>query len=323
MLCLCWAFSSQAGTLTLKLTCLIQGYYDTNGQMVPAAQNQGCPWSVPGMTDRISVQLRKAAYPYSIVGLSIVSLPTSGQVTANITHPNLHSGSYYIVVKNTNNALETWSAEPVAFTEGQTTHYNFTDKAEKAYGNNQYKITDPDNGTDYYCFYSGDVNHDGNIDLIDENQLENDILNFASGCTYTDLSGDGNVDLLDMAIFETNAPPFFVHVKSPLTGSKGGNTTTNPPLTPRNAITASQFEVSPNPCSGYINIRYSTAPNNNGVEFQLTDVTNRVLLTLENACTGDCTERVDLPLGTSAGLYFLKVIENGKTMSVKKIMVQN
>ena len=322
MLCLNWAFASQAATLTLKLNCLIQGYYDTNGQMVPAAVNQGCVYAVPGLTDRIAVQLRKSAYPYAIVGVSYVGLPTTGQVTANIIHPNLHSGSYYIVVKNMRNALETWSAEPVAFTEGQTTYYDFTDAPEKAYGNNMYKITDSGTGTDYYCFYSGDINHDGNIDLLDAVQLENDVLNFAYGCTPTDLNGDGNVDLMDQAIFETNAPPLFIGVKSPLTGSRGVNPTNpNPPAASRSTNT--ELEVAPNPCSSYVDISYTTASVNSSIEINLTDVTNRVIVKLENACAGNCTERINLPVATSAGMYFLRIIENGKTTAVKKVMVNN
>jgi len=286
--------------------------------MVPAAYNQGCPWAIPGMTDRVLVQLRKAGYPHSIVGQAIASLPTSGQTTVNISHPNLKSGSYYIVVKNSFNALETWSAEPVAFTVGVPSDYDFTDKAEKAYGNNMYNITDPASGTDYWCFFSGDVNHDGNIDLIDATQLENDILNFAYGCITTDLNGDGNVDLMDQVIFDINHPGLFIHVKSPLTGgSKPGKSMLERTYQP----STTEVEVSPNPSSTFFNVNYKTQSLNGSVKFHLTDVTNRSVLLVEGQCTGDCVERIELPASVYPGLYLLKIIDNGQTVAVKKIIV--
>lgn len=321
MLCLGLGVVSQAATLTLNLKCLIQGYYSEGGQMVAAAENQGCAWAVPGLTDRVQVLLRKAGYPHAIVGQAIVSLPTSGQATANITHPNLNSGSYYIVVKNSWNALETWSAAPVAFTVGHTTNYDFTDQAEKAYGNNMYKITDPGDGTEYYCFYSGDINKDGNIDLLDETQLENDILNFESGCVRTDLNGDGNTDILDQPIFETNAPPLFIHVKSPLISGKG---TFNAPsqAISRPSNIPGEFEVFPTPSNGYFNVHFTTSSLNSAVKFQLMDASNKLILETESTCAGDCTERFDLPVSATPGLYFLRIIENGQSVAVKKVMVQ-
>jgi hypothetical protein len=66
-----------------------------------------------------------------------------------------------------------------------------------------------------WAFYSGDVNGDGNIDLLDDALMENDVLNFANGCKRTDLNGDGNVDILDLAIFQSNPVGAFIYAKHP------------------------------------------------------------------------------------------------------------
>ena len=62
--------------------------------------------------------------------------------------------------------------------------------------------------TGIWAFYSGELNFDENIDLLDQSLLEVDINNFASGYLATDLNGDGNVDLLDSPVIETNINGF-------------------------------------------------------------------------------------------------------------------
>ena len=204
-LCTLSTFALKAVTLNLDLHCLIQGYYSSAGQMTPAAFNQGCPWAVPGLTDRVLIQLRKKNAPYAIVGVAIVNLPTSGHVLCNISHPLLTNGSYYIVVKNARNALETWSSQAVSFVSGVYSVYDFTTSASKAYGNNQILV---DN---YYCFYSGDVNQNGCINTIDTDLIGVDIANFVFGCFATDINGDVNVDLLDVPIVQANLGKCVMH----------------------------------------------------------------------------------------------------------------
>ena len=67
--------------------------------------------------------------------------------------------NYYIAVKH-RNAVETWSKNTQAFSSG-ILNYNFTTSAAQAYGDNMIlKLTK-------YCFFSGDVNQDGVVDLTD------------------------------------------------------------------------------------------------------------------------------------------------------------
>ena len=60
----------------------------------------------------------------------------------------------------------------------------------------------------HWAIYSGDLNNDENVDLLDGNLLENDISIFNFGYVLTDINGDGNVDLLDTPTLETNISNF-------------------------------------------------------------------------------------------------------------------
>lgn len=179
----------------LNLKVYIQGYYVGGGQMTPALSNEGVG-SNTSLTDSIDVELHASTSPYSLVATKRVALSTNGSAIA--TFPTL-SGSYYVAVKH-RNAIETWSAAPIAAT---VTSYDFTTAANKAYGSNQVLV---DIGK--WGLYSGDLNADDNIDLLDLNLLENDVSIFASGYVNTDLNGDGNTDLLDTPMLEDNITNF-------------------------------------------------------------------------------------------------------------------
>lgn len=214
----CSCILANAGTTYLQLTCLIEGYHIGGGVMTPAAYTQGCAWAVPGLSDRVQVQLRNASAPYDIVGTAVGLLYTNGITNViPITHSKLNSGSYYVVVKNTRNGVAIWSSTPINFTLGQTTSYDFTRDPSKTYGNNVKKVGGVATGypLGVFAMYSGDVNQDGNIDIIDENLMEYAITHFLTGCVTTDLNGDANVDILDQAIFESNNPSLFIGVKRP------------------------------------------------------------------------------------------------------------
>jgi hypothetical protein len=117
------------------------------------------------------------------------------------TNVAITSGSYYIVIKH-RNTLETWSAMPVVF-GSQPVMYDFSVAGNQAYGNNQVMV---ENGV--WAMYTGDLNGDSNIDIIDLAGYENDVINASYGYFASDANGDGNVDLLDAPILETNANNF-------------------------------------------------------------------------------------------------------------------
>ncbi|MDQ3021855.1 MAG: hypothetical protein M3R36_14980 [Bacteroidota bacterium] len=62
-----------------------------------------------------------------------------------------------------------------------------------------------DNSPIKFGIYSGDVNQDGTIDITDNELIDNDAYNFASGYLRTDVNGDGAVDIADGAIADNNA----------------------------------------------------------------------------------------------------------------------
>jgi len=84
-------------------------------------------------------------------------------------------------------------------------------QTNKAYGDNMVKIDSVLVGGNYqpvFAIYSGDINQDGNVDLIDFPIWAVDNNNFAFGYLVTDLNGDGNTDLIDFPIWAVNNSAF-------------------------------------------------------------------------------------------------------------------
>jgi hypothetical protein len=184
-------------TVSLNLTAFIEGYYNGGGLMKPVMYNQGISTSQT-LCDSIKVELHQANFPYGLVATSNTLLNINGTATANfVSLP----GPYYIVLKH-RNGIETWSANPVSIV-GPSVSYNFSNAQNKAYGDNLKQV---DNNL--WALYSGELNQDENIDLLDAQLMEWDILLFNFGYLATDLNGDGNVDLLDTPIVESNINNF-------------------------------------------------------------------------------------------------------------------
>ena len=55
-----------------------------------------------------------------------------------------------------------------------------------------------------WSFYNGDMNQDGNIDLIDFPMLDQGIVSGLFGYYISDLNGDANSDLLDFPLLDAN-----------------------------------------------------------------------------------------------------------------------
>lgn len=182
---------------TLDLKLFIQGYYTGSSTMTPTLLNEGVG-SSSFITDSIDVILRDAVSPYAQVDSKRVLLQTDGTTRAIF---NDHSGAYYLVVAH-RNGLQTWSAAPVSFS-GSHVQYDFSTAANMAYGDNQYEIE-----PGIWAIYSGDLNVDENIDLLDASILDVDINNFQYGYFASDLNGDGNIDLLDSPMLEINIIAF-------------------------------------------------------------------------------------------------------------------
>jgi hypothetical protein len=186
---------------TVNLILFIQGYWTGSSSMAPVLSNQGLANPVTDCDSAI-IELHDETTPATITASTIAVLKTDGTLSA--VFPTAITGSHYIVVKH-RNALETWSANPIAM--GPTVTYNFSDSITKAYGSNMIQVGSL---PDVFAIYSGDVVKDigESTDLLDLGQVELEINNFSFGYFSEDLNGDGNVDILDTPILEPNVSNF-------------------------------------------------------------------------------------------------------------------
>ncbi len=66
-----------------------------------------------------------------------------------------------------------------------------------------------------FCIYSGDVNQDGSINVLDLGLIDNDVSNFVTGYVKTDVNGDRTVNALDLGITDNNAFNFVSKMTPP------------------------------------------------------------------------------------------------------------
>jgi hypothetical protein len=148
--------------------------------------------------DTFKVNIRNSFSPYSIVDSSEVYYIFNNWFVFN----NAPSGSYYIEVDQ-RNSLNTWSNMPLSFsTGGPFTVFDFTTSASQAFGDNQV-LEDQ-----VYCIYSGDVNKDNVINLLDVLIVYNSATAFQTGYVVPDVDGNEIVDLDDLLIVYNNSVGF-------------------------------------------------------------------------------------------------------------------
>jgi hypothetical protein len=121
--------------------------------------------------------------------------------------PAVSPGQTYYIKVNHRNVIETWSANPVLFS--QTTSYDFTTSANMAYGSNMVLTSD---GL-YYAFFSGDISdagtatvgiQDGVIESHDYGDMENAVYLTLLGYVTQDITGDAIVESADYGLMENN-----------------------------------------------------------------------------------------------------------------------
>ena len=167
-----------AAPLNLGLTAMLSGHCDGTNML---------------FTKNITVELRQAATPYTVVESQAATLSLTG--TCNPVFTVATNGTPYWIVIKSNNGLETWSATTQTFT-GSTLSYDFTTAATQAYGSNMLLV-----GTKW-CIFSGDVDQDGGVGALDRSACWND--RNLVGVYATDLDGDGAVGASDRAICWNN-----------------------------------------------------------------------------------------------------------------------
>lgn len=172
-------------SITRNIKLAVEGFYNSSLNQL-------------NINDTVTVYLRNAASPYSIVD-SAISVIDSLTFTGQFNFKNINDGTYYMVIKH-RNSIETWSKNGgELLIKGSTANYSFVDSSSRAYGNNMKLI----NGN--WCIFSGDVNQDGIIDSTDLTIIGDDAFDYSTGYRITDLTGDGFVDLKDLTVCDDNA----------------------------------------------------------------------------------------------------------------------
>lgn len=183
----------------LKAKVFLEGLYNTSTGLMNKAQDESGDHYTGTTADQVNIKLALATAPYSIVAQSgWISLNQDGNCVA--TFPSALNSSYYLIV-NHRNSINTWSANPVSFSNSLIT-YNFCDAPSKAYGSNMVLKSGK------YCIYGGDVNQDGIVDSGDMIPIDNLSSNFGTGYLEEDANGDGLIDSGDMILVDNNAAGF-------------------------------------------------------------------------------------------------------------------
>ena len=184
---------------TLNITVFLEGLYNGASGLVKVQDCTDGENSFNKFTgiisDTLTIQIAQTADPYTVLyGAHGVAVNTNGTVTLSNV-PGTLTGSYYIIVKHRNH-IETWS-QIVSFA-GQTSHYNFTTAASKAWGNNMVHIGS-------YLYLSGDTNTDQYVDGFDLAITFNNNKQGSFGYRLSDINGDGFVDGFDLVkVFNNN-----------------------------------------------------------------------------------------------------------------------
>ncbi len=177
--------NSSAVILNLKI--FIEGYYRGGGQMTDIIS--------PGVCDTVTVELHENIFPYNTLYISRSVINISGN-GAFIFSSSSDGSSFYLAVYS-HNSLKTWSSNSLLFS--MNTSYDFTNAASKAFGNNV-----KDLGDGNFALYSGDVTHDGVINIIDFDEIKNNSQLFLTGYFKDDLTGDNMIESSDFSLVENN-----------------------------------------------------------------------------------------------------------------------
>lgn len=177
----------------LQLKVYLEGLF--NGVEMNFAMNDTVPHWNTSIADSINVRLIDS-------NLNIVNNSAFGLLINTDGYVNTEIGcelndNYYIVLNNRNH-LETWSNGTISF-NSDSVYYDFTNSADKAYGNNLKYIAQGK-----YALFVGDVNQDGVVDIFDLVDMDSDLNNGTTGYIVYDLNGDGVVDIFDLVVIDEN-----------------------------------------------------------------------------------------------------------------------
>jgi hypothetical protein len=181
-----------SGCKVLGLNALLEGYGNRSDTVIVRIHDYHSPANM--------IEEQKTVL--SIAGIS------------NVRFTLADDESKYYVSINHRNSIETWSKDSALSFHDRFMYYDFTRDSSQAYLFNMKMI----NGRAH--IYSGDVNKDNQVDIIDGSSIDNDVHNYVLGNVTTDLNGDGIVDSSDLIIVDLNMSNY-VMARIPGSSSSG------------------------------------------------------------------------------------------------------
>jgi hypothetical protein len=175
----------------LHVKLFIEGFYEGNGTMIPVINAA----MYPSLCDTVTIRLHAVTAPYQV----LFSIKDAIDITGNgiFQFPLAVIGNEYFISVRHRNALETWSRNPVLFTG--MVNCNFVQDSSFAFGSNMKNLGDGN-----FAMFSGDINHDGAINLFDLNLIELNASDFGTGYNISDLTGDNLIESTDFSLIENN-----------------------------------------------------------------------------------------------------------------------
>ena len=282
--------TSSMAQSTLKIKAFVESYFSPLSLTMKAIID---PISAPLLFDTITIELHKPS-DLSLVFSKKKVFDIFGN--ASITLPEYLMYKYYYIVLRHRNSIEIWSQKPILIQN--SVNFDFTTSVTQAYGNNLKWVANA------ACMYSGDINQDGHINLLDFNLWDHDNTNFIYGYYLnTDLNGDGNVDLSDFPFWDSN---FYL-----------GVSVIHPTLITEVVSEEIIYDIYPNPANQFLQIRLSNITV--GATIEMFELKGALVSLIP--INSDITKYIDVSKYAS-GVYLLKLNNNGQVIN-KKILIEH
>ena len=287
-LVLCLPLIAQSQSVVLEVRAYAQGFYSPSlNEMVPVVD----PITYPTLCDTATIVLID-----SISGQGVycdqVAFSTSGYGASTLP-ASFFGGSFQVGVRFRNTlhilSLNTIKLDSLNKSIDLTVIGNVCCDFDATHG--------------VATAYSGDINHDGTVDVIDVTLVGNDNNTGVTGYVATDLNGDGVVDNLDVDLAYNNNNLFLYDAYSGLCLPTGIVQVKNHSL---------NAEAFPNPFSGNFKIQLETTHQQ--INVSIFDAIGK----LHYSKHFDSTDIINIQTGNlTSGFYFVQIIADGKKIVLK------
>lgn len=212
---ICFSVICHSQAINLEVRAYAQGFYAPGSGLLLAVAD---PVNHPLMCDTASIVIID-----SLTGQSVFCdrSPISVQGYGYSSVPSILSGGNYLVGVRFRNTIHLVSKNTIAF---DSTFIS----VDLSIPSNV--CCDFDSSLGVALAYSGDLNSDGAVDVIDLTIMDNDITQGLTGYVVTDLNGDSRVDTFDLQLLVNNVNLFLFDNYGGLCLTTGVNSHPNNPL---------------------------------------------------------------------------------------------